>query len=181
MFADELERMMQGTPLSQIRVKDLCERCGVERRVFYYHFKDKYDLVAWVFDQDLRAASEGYEPFSREQLVGMNQRLLERRGFYRRAFEDDSQNSIARYLQDFDVLANEAVLRRHLGAKRLSASQRFVVRHYSFGNIGCTIDWLCGRFEATPEELGRYELECMPALLREAYDDVGKTFWQLME
>ena len=49
MFADELEAMMERMPLSKVRVRDLCERCGVERRVFYYHFKDKYDLVAWMF------------------------------------------------------------------------------------------------------------------------------------
>ena len=56
MFADALETMMERIPLSKVRVADLCARCGVERRVFYYHFKDKYDLVAWMFERDYSQA-----------------------------------------------------------------------------------------------------------------------------
>ena len=46
LFATELERMLTEMPLSKVRVKDLCERCGAQRQAFYYHFQDKYDLVA---------------------------------------------------------------------------------------------------------------------------------------
>ena len=36
MFANELESMMERMPLSKVRARDLCARCGVERRVFSY-------------------------------------------------------------------------------------------------------------------------------------------------
>lgn len=32
-----------------ITVKDVVERAGVSRMTFYYHFKDIYDLVDWVY------------------------------------------------------------------------------------------------------------------------------------
>lgn len=94
MFADELEAMMERMPLSKVRVRDLCERCGVERRVFYYHFKDKYDLVAWMFERDYSSAADGNAPYSVELYAEAHRRLWSRRAFYRRAFEEDSQNSI---------------------------------------------------------------------------------------
>lgn len=46
LFANTLADMMRTTPLKKIRVKDLCARCGAEQQSFYYHFRDKYDLVA---------------------------------------------------------------------------------------------------------------------------------------
>jgi AcrR family transcriptional regulator len=106
MFADALENMMEQMPLSKVRVADLCARCGVERRVFYYHFKDKYDLVAWMFERDYSQAEEAGEPYSVELYAQAHHRLWGRRSFYRRAFSEDSQNSIYRYLLQFSIEAN---------------------------------------------------------------------------
>lgn len=169
MFANELEEMMQTMPLSKVRVADLCGRCCVERRVFYYHFKDKYDLVAWIFERDYTRAAEGNAPYSEELYAEAHRRLWDRRGFYRRAFEEDSQNSIERYLLQFSVEANEAVLRRYLGVRKLSRQHAFVARHFAYGNVGCVIDWLRGVIEATPEELASEMFACIPDELREAY------------
>ena len=173
MFADELEAMMERMPLSKIRVRDLCERCGVERRVFYYHFKDKYDLVAWMFERDYSSAADGRAPYSEELYAAAHHKLWARRGFYRRAFQEDSQNSIWRYLLQFSVDANEAALKQHLGVTALSADLAFEARHFAYGNIGCLVEWLGGNVKATPAQLAARMFSCMPTALREAYAAQG--------
>ena len=35
-----LTELMNEKPLSKITVKDIVERCGVNRNTFYYHFRD---------------------------------------------------------------------------------------------------------------------------------------------
>ena len=170
MFADELEAMMARMPLSKVRVAELCMRCGVERRVFYYHFKDKYDLVAWMFEQDRAAAAAGNAAYTQEFYAEAHRLLWARRDFYRRAFEEDAQNSIERYLLQFSVEANEAALRRHLGVTKLSREHAFEARHFAHGNVGCVIEWLRGTLAATPEQLAASMFACMPATLHAAYD-----------
>ena len=169
MFADELESMMERMPLSKVRVRDLCERCGVERRVFYYHFKDKYDLVAWMFERDHSSAADGRAAYSQELYAEAHRRLWARRGFYRRAFEEDSQNSIWRYLVEFSVEANERVLKTHLGVPALSRKLALEARHFAYGNIGCVVEWLRGEIEATPAQLAADMFACLPPELHEAY------------
>lgn len=122
MFAGELESMMARMPLSKVRVADLCVRCGVERRVFYYHFKDKYDLVAWMFEWDRLTAAAACKPYTQAFYAESHRLIWARRDFYRRAFEKDTQNSIERYLLQFSVEANEAALKRHLGLPSSRAS-----------------------------------------------------------
>lgn len=173
MFAAELETMMASLPLSQVRVADLCERCGVERRVFYYHFRDKYDLVAWMFERDYALASDGKTPYTEELYAASHRRLWARRAFYRRAFEEDAQNSIYRYLLQLSVEANEMVLRRFLGVSDLSPAHAFSARHFAHGNVGCVVDWLRGAVDATPEQLAAYMFSCMPRELRAAYQERG--------
>ena len=169
MFAFELEAMMERLPLSKVRVADLCKRCGVERRVFYYHFKDKYDLVAWMFERDRAAAAMTCTPYTQEFYAEAHRRLWARRAFYRRAFEEDVQNSIERYLLELSIEANEAALRRHLGVTTLAHEHVFEAHHFAHGNVGCVIDWLRGELSATPEQLAAAMFACMPRTLRAAY------------
>ena len=43
-----LKKMMLTKPLDKITIRDLTEDCGISRMAFYYHFKDIYDLDAWL-------------------------------------------------------------------------------------------------------------------------------------
>ena len=174
MFADELETMMRDTPLSKIRVADLCARLGVERRVFYYHFLDKYDLVAWMFEQDHAAALALGAAYTEELYAEAHRRLWVRRDFYRRAFEEDSQNSIFRYLLQFSIEANERALKRYLGVPALSAEDAFLARHFAHGNVGCVVDWLRGAYDADARQMARSMFALMPATLRAAYAEAAK-------
>lgn len=45
----------------------------------------------------------------------------------------------------------------------------FAIKHHSFGSIGCTIEWLKGDLQATPEQLAAWEFERMPDFLQEAF------------
>ena len=40
---------MSEIPLDEISVTSLTKRCGVNRKTFYYHFHDIYDLLTQVF------------------------------------------------------------------------------------------------------------------------------------
>ncbi len=180
LFAEGLEAMLSEIPLAKVRVNELCERCGAQRQAFYYHFRDKYDLVAWIFEQDFRAGAEeagcaGY----REQTAAALARMWERRSFYRTAFADKSQNSIERHIQDFDVAMSTKVVLRHSGAKELSAQRKFDIEFHSYGSIGVTVEWLRGELDATPERLAAWECERMPSFLLAAYDASVREGWQL--
>ena len=43
---------MEVKPIDKITIKDLVEKCGLNRQTFYYHFDDVYDLLEWIFEQD---------------------------------------------------------------------------------------------------------------------------------
>ncbi len=45
-FSEALCRLARQKKLDDIRVNDICEECGLSKKAFYYHFKDKYDLAA---------------------------------------------------------------------------------------------------------------------------------------
>lgn len=52
LLAESLKKFMRKKPLNKITIREIVEDCGVNRQTFYYHFKDIYDLVEWMFDQE---------------------------------------------------------------------------------------------------------------------------------
>ena len=58
-MADSLKRYMEVKSLSKITISAICEDCGINRKTFYYHFKDIYDLVEWACVEDGKRALQG--------------------------------------------------------------------------------------------------------------------------
>ena len=52
-IARTFTELLDEKPMSKITVKDIVERCGVNRNTFYYHFRDKYDIMHWIFEQEI--------------------------------------------------------------------------------------------------------------------------------
>ena len=48
-LAASMKKLMREKPFDKISVSDICIDCGINRKSFYYHFRDKYDLVNWIF------------------------------------------------------------------------------------------------------------------------------------
>jgi hypothetical protein len=48
-LAEILKVMMSETPLDEISVSSLAAKAGINRKTFYYHFHDVYDLLTLVF------------------------------------------------------------------------------------------------------------------------------------
>ncbi len=47
-----LKKFIEIKPLSQITISDICNDCGINRKTFYYHFENIYDLIRWMLDQE---------------------------------------------------------------------------------------------------------------------------------
>lgn len=60
-IADTFMELLQEHTIDHITVKDLAEKCGINRQTFYYHFADIYDLMEWTLDNELKKFLERYD------------------------------------------------------------------------------------------------------------------------
>lgn len=51
-LAASLKKLMQNRPLDKIPIREIVDDCGVNRKTFYYHFANIYDLVEWMFKEE---------------------------------------------------------------------------------------------------------------------------------
>lgn len=50
-MAEALKKLMAQKSLQKITIQEIADGCGMNRYTFYYHFKDIYDLLAWMFQE----------------------------------------------------------------------------------------------------------------------------------
>lgn len=82
-----VKELMSAKPFTEVTVGNICELCGLNRKSLYYHFADKYDLVNWVFHDELIAPLElkHYQNFW-QLLEDITNYMYENRMFYYHAF-----------------------------------------------------------------------------------------------
>ncbi len=53
MLAETLKSLLQKKSLSKITVSEIVNTCQINRKTFYYHFTDIYDLLEWYLNQEI--------------------------------------------------------------------------------------------------------------------------------
>lgn len=97
-LANSMKALMKEKPFDKISVIDICRGCGMNRKSFYYHFKDKYDLVNWIFYMDFILYIGHAEYNDGWDLLTVVAKLFYRdQEFYRAAFRIEGQNSFREY------------------------------------------------------------------------------------
>lgn len=105
-LADSFKELVQEKGFQKIIVKDITDRAKVKRPTFYTYFRDKYDVIDWIFGQEIwqparSLISAGY---TKEGLRFMLVCMEKDKAFYRRLVSLEGQNSfkeiMERYMQD---------------------------------------------------------------------------------
>ena len=176
LFADKIMQLAKNKPIKDIQIKELCVLCGVERTTFYYHFRDKYDLVAWIFKQNYIEEASRAETINDERMIReMFRRLSIQKEFFLNALQDSSQNNLREYMLAFYIGIEEKVLCEYYHTDSLNEELLYEVRNYSFGCMGQTIDWLLGKNNLSAEKMAHYQYKFMPEELKNAFQEVRAT------
>lgn len=143
-LAQSLKELMQKTPLSKISVGDITAHCGVNRNTFYYHFKDKYELVNWIYYTETLEQISGFTDRDHweEGLCKLCLYMQENRKFYINALSVMGQNSFSEYLVDFyDNLLISCMEELPISPPPDEADVRFVARFYTYAFVGLINEW----------------------------------------
>ena len=103
-LARAMKECMQTTPVENITVKQITEKCELTRQTFYRNFLDKYDLINWYFDKLLTKSFEhmGRGKTVYDALVKKFTYIQEEQTFFAAAFRYDEQNSLRQH--DFELI-----------------------------------------------------------------------------
>ncbi len=164
-IAAAMKRLMVTKSLDRIRVTEICREAQIERPTFYYHFQDKYELVAWIFFQDAELTDVLSAESAAKAMSKMRQDML----FYRRAYEDSSQNALWQYMLEYFAERYTGLAKEKLGVERLDTQTKYSIRLYCYGCVGMTREWILQDNITPAEVIVRMMFASMPQALREVF------------
>ncbi len=159
-LAHSLKSLLAEHPFEKISVSDICDGCDMNRKSFYYHFHDKYELVNWIFNSEfVRTVNDEIRRSPWEFLRAMCDYLYENRTFYRKALRIEGQNSFAEYfkLAVADTVS-QMISTSHVDCD--SSSREFYVRFYSNLLLCSLSSWLSDKDCVVPDEYVKRLRDC---------------------
>ena len=149
-MAKAMKALMGEKPFARISVGDICERCGMNRKTFYYHFKDKYDLVNWIFQTEflemlrVQNYNSGWA-----LLTDICKYFYSERDFYANALQVEGQNSFRDFFAESIGIILPEIMRDQF---RTMEDPRFFVEFFTDAFQAAILRWLKNTPVLPPEQ-----------------------------
>ncbi len=152
-ISEAFRTLITEMPLSKISIGDICERCELNRKSFYYHYKDKYDLANSCFDTDFPYLTIAPDSIDSENILFLLcNYLYKNRIQYKRLFENEGQNSFYDHLR-----ANLRIYFQY----RLSDKSNFSATFWSDAVSFSIKEWICAKKPAHYDDFYSQLISCI--------------------
>lgn len=157
-IAEALKQLARKKPFDKISIADITTSCGLNRQTFYYHFQDKYELLNWIYYNEVFLTVTDGITFENwhGKLCGLLMQMKEDQVFYRNTVKCD-QDSFKDYLLSITAaIFADAV--ETLDVKRVLGEQdrKFISEFYAYGICGTILGWIRSGMKESPENVSSH-------------------------
>ena len=153
-LADCLKKLMAEKAFNKIRVDDIASGCGLTRQSFYYHFKDKYDLMNWVYYTETARFMAPYETLEHwtDGLKDLCYYMRQNKAFYKNALNTVGQNSFPEYLNHYISAVTISVIENMLDTEYDQEKWNFIVSFFATAFVAFIVRWANNGMKEEPAE-----------------------------
>lgn len=153
MIAQGMKALLEKNSFEDISVGDIAKQCHISRNTFYYHFKDKYDIISWIFYSEITPIiGETSIDNWTDGLLSLCKYMQQNKNFYIKVLQVRGQNSFTEGLIEFYSNLVENLLLEAKAEQIISQNQIQVLSHfYAFGLTGVLMNWAKNGMEGDPE------------------------------
>ena len=163
-FADAIVELSKTKPLEKITVQNIVDYCEAGRQTFYNHFKDKEDLIAYVFMSDEKKCLEHLKKdyTLEERLALILNTFIEKKHFYVPSGQNSLGDVIFEHYYRFHIIQVSEKYGEEVIDKRLENAIRF----YCCGSIYSIKKWMKNGMKTPSEEILDMIIDNIPERLK---------------
>lgn len=169
-LANSFCELLEEKSIDDISVQNIVDYCGASRTTFYNHFSDKYELMLWIYEQDMKNLVPEKEVCTwNETATHMLEYFQEKRSFYLNISQYVGQNSIQEGIANRMAANTEESLKKKLYVRKLPSEMKYAIEVYSRNVTNSIFQWLKNPATYSKEEVLRSISACMPVILAEYF------------
>ncbi len=158
-IAEGFKSLMTKKHFEKITISDITAACGLNRQTFYYHFQDKYELLNWIFYNEVIAplmdglTIDNWSDKLEVMLVTMKKDVR----FYSNALNTPYSSEFRDYLFKVTATVVDEIIDRIADGQTIKDyDKQFITEFFSYGITGCTIKWITSNSMESPENVAVY-------------------------
>lgn len=168
-LGESVHELAQQKSVNKISVKEITDNCGLSTTTFYHHFRDKYELIAWMYNYQMEDIFldfyEGTESWH-QALLDMVTILDQDRSFYKNALKNtEGPDSFfqATHLRSIELAID--VIKRSINGP-VDEEIMFYIKFYLRGVSHSITDWFLNDLPYSTELLADCLYQAMPEKLK---------------
>ncbi len=177
-LAQALKDLMQKEPFNKISIGDICAACGMNRKSFYYHFEDKYDLVNWIFQKEfIETIQEGETANAWELFDAICRYFYREQSFYRNLLQVEGPNEFSEYFGRMLEPIFFSIFGDIFSAGQYAMSQQemaFMIVFFSDAFLATIERWLREGAKMPPEQYSAMIKKTVIAMARQTVSEADK-------
>lgn len=155
-LAESLKKLLSKNKLNKITIKEITEDCGVNRQTFYYHFKDIYDLLEWIYKNEVIQEIEEkttYETWQQGFLY-IFEYILKNKEFVKNTYYFISKDFLLNFIyKQTDKLIMDVLEEKAVNMKVNKQDEKFIADFYKYGLVGLVQDWIEHGMKENPKDI----------------------------
>jgi len=158
-IAASLKKIMEKKSLDKITVREIIEDCGINRKTFYYHFRDIYHLIKWIFEEEAIEVVKQYDLIVNyyDAIQFVLDYVEKNKLICNCAFDAIGRDELKRFFQkDFLFIIQNIVDQLSEGKKIPKDYQDFLVNFYTEALASLLINWIRNKEHYDKQKIIRY-------------------------
>lgn len=156
-----LKKFMETKPLSKITISEICSDCGMNRKTFYYHFEDIYDMLQWMLEQEALIVVKQFDVLNDydEVIRFIIDYVNDNNHILSCAYDAMGREGMKRFFfSDFNISIRTIIegMEKSLKLSISPSYKQFLCDFYTNALSGILLDWFLDRSARTREEMINY-------------------------
>lgn len=161
LLADALKKAMKRKPFAKVTVSEIITACGVNRKTFYYHFENIYELLRWMFEEEAVDVVKKFDlSVDYEKAIRFVMDYVEENDYIIScAYHSIGREEMKRFLYADFIGVTSSVIdaeEARLGLSLDTDLKLFVAKFYTEALAGMLIDWAQEKDKRDKEKTIKY-------------------------
>ena len=139
----------------KLTVKDIVEECGITRQTFYYHFKDIYDLLEWIFTNEvIEEIDNEIEENWQQKFIYIFEYVIQNKEFIKNVYSSGSKEYFLKFAyKQTNLLIINFIEKEYKDKKIKEENKKFIANFYKYGFVGVMEEWIETGMKEKPQKI----------------------------
>lgn len=149
------KKLLETEPFDKITISDITNDCGLSRQTFYYHFRDIFDMIRWIYNSESMNEIGGRGGYGtwQDKIRELFDYTLNNKSLILGTFNSKCRNDLVGYYMDVSIRKISDIVEMKSDGDIAEKDKKFIASVYAYAFVGIMVDWISDGMKESSEEM----------------------------